>query len=94
MTSLDSLDIIAINAALFILKLDRAITYSRVEDDGERVVVSLPTAYLRDDPNGGYDAETEARGRKINAALGECGLRFSDAGCEEGGEYWMFVARA
>lgn len=89
-----AIDLIAINAALFILKLDGAITYSRVEDDGARVVVSLPTGYLNDDPNIGYDAETEARGRKVDAALGECGLRFSDAGCEDGGEYWIFVARA
>lgn len=89
-----AIDLIAINAALFILKLERAITYSRVEDDGERVVVSLPTSYLNGDPNIGYDAETEARGRKVDAALSECGLRFHDAGGEEGGEYWIFVARA
>ena len=89
-----AIDIIAINAALFILKLDGAITYSRVEDDGERVVVSLPTGYLNDDPNIGYDGETEARGRKIDDALAECGLCFWDAGCEEGGEYWVFVARS
>jgi hypothetical protein len=89
-----AIDIIAINAALFILKLDGVITYSRVEDDGERVVISLPTAYQGDDPNRGYDGETEARGRKISDALDECGLRFHDAGCEEGGEYWVFVARS
>ena len=89
-----AIDIIAINAALFILKLDGVITYSRVEDDGERVVVSLPTGYLNGDPNIGYDGETEARGRKISDALDECGLRFHDAGCEDGGEYWIFVARA
>lgn len=85
---------LAIDAALFILKLDGAITYSRIEDDGERVVVSLPTGYLNGDPNVGYDAETEARGRKVDAALGECGLRFSDAGSEDNGEYWIFVARS
>ena len=85
---------IAIDTALFILKLDGAITYSRVDDDGERVVVSLPTGYLNGDPNIGYDGETEARGRKISDALDECGLRFHDAGCEDGGEYWIFVARA
>ena len=85
---------IAIDTALFILKLDGAITYSRVDDDGERVVVSLPTGYLNGDPNIGYDGETEARGRKISDALDECGLRFQDAGCEDGGEDWIFVARA
>lgn len=85
---------IAINAALFILELDGVITYSRVENDGARVVVSLPTGYLNGDPNIGYDAETCERERKINAALGECGLRFSDGGCEDGGEYWIFVAKA
>lgn len=91
---MNAIDIIAINATLFILTLDGAITYSRVEDDGERVVISLPTSYLNGDPNIGYDGETEARGRKISDSLGECGLRFSDAGCEEGGEYWIFVAQA
>jgi hypothetical protein len=89
-----AIDIIAIDAALFILELDRVITYSRIEDDGERVVISLPAGYLNGDPNIGYDGETEARGRKIEAALGELDLRFLDAGCEEGGEYWVFVARA
>lgn len=91
---MNAIDIIAINAALFILQLDGVIIYSRVENDGERVVVSLPTGYLNGDPNIGYDAETEARGRTIDAALGACGLRFSDAGGEDGGEYWIFVARA
>ena len=85
---------IAIDTALFILKLDGAITYSRVDDDGERVVISLPAGYINGDPNNGYDGETEARSRKIFDSLGECGLRFHDAGCEEGGEYWIFVARA
>jgi hypothetical protein len=85
---------LAIDVALFILKVNGDITYSRVEDDGARVVVSLPTGYLNDDRNRGYDSETEARGRKISAALGELDLRFLDAGCEEGGEYWVFVARS
>jgi hypothetical protein len=85
---------IAIDAALFILKLDGAITYSRIDDDGARVVISLPTGYLNDDPNVGYDGETEARQQKIFAALSELDLRFSDGGCEEGGEYWVFVARS
>lgn len=89
-----AIDIIAINAALFILKLDGMITYSRVENDGERVVISLPAGYLNDDPNVGYDGETEARQQKIFAALSELDLRFSDGGCEEGGEYWVFVARS
>ena len=89
MTCTQNLDI---DAALFILKLDRVITYSRIDDDGERVVISLPAGYINDDPNVGYDGETEARGRKIEAALGELDLRFLDAGCEEGGEYWVFVA--
>ena len=89
-----AIDIIAIDAALFILELDRVITYSRIEDDGERVVISLPAGYLNDDPNIGYDGETEARSRKIFDSLGECGLRFSDGGCEDGGEYWVFVARS
>lgn len=89
-----AIDIIAINAALFILKLDGVITYSRIDDDGARVVVSLPTGYLNDDPNIGYDSETLARGRKIDAALSELDLCFLDAGCEDGGEYWIFVARS
>lgn len=89
-----AIDIIAINAALFILKLDGVITYSRVGDDGERVVISLPTAYQGDDPNRGYDSETQERQQKIFAALGELDLRFSDGGCEDGGEYWVFVARS
>jgi hypothetical protein len=91
---MNAIDTIAINAAIFILEIDGVITYSRVDDDGARVVVSLPTGYLNGDPNIGYDAETEARGRKIDAALGACGLRFSDAGSEDGGEYWIFVAKA
>lgn len=89
MTCTQNLDI---DAALFILKLDRVITYSRIEDDGERVVISLPAGYLNGDPNIGYDSETQERQQKIFAVLGELDLRFLDAGCEEGGEYWVFVA--
>lgn len=89
-----AIDIIAINATLFILKLDGMITYSRVENDGERVVISLPAGYLNGDPNIGYDSETQERQQKIFAALSELDLRFSDGGCEEGGEYWVFVARS
>lgn len=74
------------------LKHEGVITYYRIEDDGEKAVISLRVAYLNDDPNVGYDGETEARGRKIGDALGECGLHFHDAGCEDGGEYWIFRA--
>jgi hypothetical protein len=85
---------LAIDAALFILKVDGAITYSRIDDDGERVVISLPAGYINGDPNIGYDSETQERQQKIFAALGELDLRFSDGGCEDGGEYWVFVARS
>lgn len=83
-----------ITAALDKLKSRAVVTYFRVENDGARVVVSVDAGYQCDDPNHGYDDDTQARLDAANATMGALGLRFHDAGCEDGGEYWIFVARA
>lgn len=85
---------IAIDTALFILKLDKLITDSRVEDDG-RIVIAIPVGYVDNDvDSGAYDEATSARLDKINAVIGDLGFRFSSSSTELGSESWIFVARA
>ena len=81
-----------ITAALDRLKSRTVVTYFRVEDDGARVVVSVDAGYQCDDPNHGYDDDTQARLDSVNATMSALGLRFHDGGCEERGEYWVYVA--
>lgn len=89
---LNSLDNVAISAALFILELDRLITDSRVEDDG-RIVVRIPVGYVDNDVNSGrYDEDTSARLAKINEPLHELGFRFASAAVEPGAESWTYIA--
>lgn len=82
----------AVHNALDALKGIDAITYYRVENDGDRVVVSAPVTYEGGDQNRGYDSVSEARFNAAAATMRVLGLLFFDAGTEEGGEYWIFRA--
>lgn len=71
------------------------ITWSKIEDRGTlKVTVSVPVAYLGDDPNNGYDATTAASRKAIESALAAHDLSFADAGIEDdgSGEYWIYRA--
>lgn len=82
---------IAIEAELFILKLDKLITDSRVEDDG-RIVIAIPVGYVDNDvDSGAYDKATSARLEKINTVIGDLGFRFSSSAAELGGESWTLI---
>jgi hypothetical protein len=72
------------------LTSDGAIFYSRVEDDGARVVVALDVVYRNANPD--YDDETQAKADKIMQAMKAGGYHFLDAGAEEDrqAEYWIF----
>lgn len=80
----------SIETILSSLTSDGAIFYSRVEDDGARVVLSLDVVYRNANPD--YDEETQAKADKIMQALEANGYRFLDAGAEEDrqAEYWAF----
>lgn len=82
---------IAIDAALFILELDKLITDSRVEGDG-RIVIAIPVGYVDNDvDSGAYDEATSARLDKINTVIGDLGFRFSSSSTELGGESWTLI---
>jgi len=76
--------------------LANVITYSRVEDEGERVVVALEVRYLGGEPNNGYDDNTKRKEQAVGAAL--VGYSLHDAGVDDvvavdgdAVEYWVFT---
>lgn len=86
----------ALENTLATLKYENVISYYRIEDDGEKVTITVPVAYLNGEPNNGYDDTTKTAEASIGAALLAYGLAFYDGGIEDdgSGEYWIFRAKA
>lgn len=78
----------------FAAAVESVTTSVRIDDDS--VTVSVNVAYVNDEPNLGYDADSRRIESAVFAAADANGIRFSDAGVEEDGtgEYWIFRARA
>ncbi len=93
MTDTAPLDLPAVLAAL---TTTGVIQWSRVDDDGDIVCVSLVLTYLNaSDPSRGYDAAGKAHEGRVIGALTALGYSFSDGGFEDAGagvtgEWWIF----
>ena len=75
------------------LKRDRVILAYEINDEGTKATVSVATAYQGDDPNRGYDDETQAKCDRTNLDLAALGLRFYDGGFEGlSTESWIYRA--
>ena len=68
----------------------------RVDDDREKVVISLQMTYRNPaDPSEGYDDRGGAKMVEINAILKGLGLSYCDGGFEDDGsgrEFWIYRA--
>jgi hypothetical protein len=83
-----------LNDTLAALTAADVIAWSKVDDDGDHVAVSLHLSYLdASDPSCGYDDAGKAREKQVMEALKSCGYSFLDGGFEDDGsgrEWWSF----